>query len=364
MKTYALPQYPATRDVWDVLKQETRPLVVYGMGNGADKLIAQCDARGIAIADFMASDGFVRGQSFHGKTVLSLSQVKEKYSSFVLVLAFASSRPEVLEMLYEMADAYPLVMPDLPVVGDVYFDKDYYNAHYRDYVRVHASLADTLSCNLYAAVLQYRLTGDIRILRDAATTPDECDVLLRFDTMGTYVDLGAYRGDTLREVCEKAPKLHHAICVEPDRRNHAKLETYAATLDSVSVTCHHAAVSDHSGEAMLAGSGNRNSSLVGASYQNRAETVSLVTVDEVCREVDPDYIKYDVEGAELPAIQGSALTIERARPRVLLSLYHRTEDLIVLADALVALCPHYDFYLRRPPCVPAWELNLIAIPRV
>ncbi len=35
MKKYALPTYPAEQDVWDVLREETRPLVVYGMGNGA-----------------------------------------------------------------------------------------------------------------------------------------------------------------------------------------------------------------------------------------------------------------------------------------------------------------------------------------
>ena len=34
-----LPPFPVESDVWDKLKRETRPIVVYGMGNGADKLI-------------------------------------------------------------------------------------------------------------------------------------------------------------------------------------------------------------------------------------------------------------------------------------------------------------------------------------
>ncbi len=362
MREYHLPTYPAMQDVWDVLRAETRPLIVYGMGNGADKLLAQCEARGICIADFMASDGFVRGQSFHGKTVLSLAAVKEKYPEFVLVLAFASSRPEVLEMLYEMAETYPLIMPDLPVVGELCFDKDYYNTHYTDFARVASSFADALSCNLYAAVLQYKLTGDIRILRDACTDAEETSALIDPASVSQYLDLGAYRGDTLAEMVVAAP-LARAVCVEPDRRSYVKLQAYAASLADVHVDCIRAAVSDTNGAGQLAASGNRNSSLVGASYENRAEEVPLVTVDALCETFTPEYVKYDVEGAEYAALCGSRGTIARSRPRILLSLYHRTEDLIVLADALRELCRDYDFYLRRPPCVPAWEVNLIALPR-
>ncbi len=363
MRNYMLPAYPATRDVWDILREETRPLVVYGMGNGADKLLDACTARGIEIADFMASDGFVRGQLFHGKQVLSLAAVKEKYEDFVLVLAFASSRPEVLEMLYRMAETYPLVMPDLPVVGRTCFDKEFYNARYTDFARIAATFRDPLSCNLYAAVLQYRMTGDIRILRDACTDVTETEALLRLSDVETYLDLGAYRGDTLAEVMTVSKHLRHAVCVEPDRRTYAKLAAYAETLPNVDVHCVHAAVGDASGEAKFSASGNRNSSLIGASYESRTEVVDVVTVDALCETFTPDHIKYDVEGAEMPAIHGSALTIRRSKPRILLSLYHRPEDMIDLVDALLEICPDYDLYLRRPACVPAWELNLIAIPK-
>ncbi len=363
MKEYQLPAYPVTADVWDVLRAETRPLIVYGMGNGADKLLLQCAARGIEIADFMASDGFVRGQMFHGKTVLSFSAIKEKYQEFVIVLAFATSRPEVLEMLFCMAEQYPLIMPDLPVVGATCFDKDYYNTHYSEYREIKASFADAVSCNLYAAVLQYKLTGDIRILKDAATSSYETENLVQPQTIRTYVDCGAYRGDTLTEMIGYGAPLKQAVCIEPDRRNYKKLCECAASFAGLNVTCIHAAVAEYSGIGTLAGSGNRNSSLVGSSYESRVENIPLVTVDSVCADLSPDYIKYDVEGAEMPAIQGSALTYILARPRVLLSLYHRTEDLIDLPRAMQELCKDYDFYLRRPVCVPAWELNLIAVPK-
>lgn len=76
---YELPKYPCMEDMWDRLSKENRPIVVYGMGNGADKLIRRFEKYGIEIADFFASDGFVRGHSFHGKRVKSFSEIRESY---------------------------------------------------------------------------------------------------------------------------------------------------------------------------------------------------------------------------------------------------------------------------------------------
>ena len=59
------------KDLWQYLAEAGKPIVMYGMGNGADKILAVCEAKGIEISDFFASDGFVRGHSFHGKKVLS-----------------------------------------------------------------------------------------------------------------------------------------------------------------------------------------------------------------------------------------------------------------------------------------------------
>ena len=68
-------------DLWSHLQSTPKPIVMYGMGNGADKILAVLEKYNIEVADFFASDGFVRGHSFHGKKVLSFSQIKEKYTA-------------------------------------------------------------------------------------------------------------------------------------------------------------------------------------------------------------------------------------------------------------------------------------------
>ena len=225
MKQYQLPPASFSCDAWDRLKMETRPLVVWGMGNGADKLLSEFEKRGLEVADFMASDGFVRGQSFHGKVVLSYASVKEKYEDFALVLAFASSRPEVLSLMFDRAEECTLYMPDLPVCGAQYFDKEFYALHYDEFERVYAALEDDISKNLFAAMLWYKLTGDILILRDAYTEEEDTWNLLEPHKIHTYVDCGAYNGDTLASLLDAGAPLTQVICVEPDARTFRKLST-------------------------------------------------------------------------------------------------------------------------------------------
>ena len=59
-----LPEYPATSDMWLELKKLNKPIVVYGMGNGADKLFSRLERYGVTPSDIFASDGFVRAMRY------------------------------------------------------------------------------------------------------------------------------------------------------------------------------------------------------------------------------------------------------------------------------------------------------------
>ena len=64
---------------WNELQQTNRPIVLYGTGDGAEKVLAQLSARGIIPAAIFASDGFVRNRAFAGFPVMSYAQAKEQY---------------------------------------------------------------------------------------------------------------------------------------------------------------------------------------------------------------------------------------------------------------------------------------------
>ncbi len=348
-------------DLWQYLAKADKPIVLYGMGNGADKILSVFAKYGIKVADFYASDGFVRGQAFHDKTVLSFAQVKEKYRDFIVVVSFGTSLPDVLEKIYETAEQYELYVPDVPVSGDTLFTLDFYKEHYDKFAAVCDLLHDDVSKQIYADIIRYKITGNITYLR-RAESPKDCEKeFLELDRYKTYIDAGAYTGDTARKFiadCQHA-KIVHAI--EPDRKNFKKLAAYAESETMAHVIPHNFGAWNEPSVTEFSVCGSRNSAI---NIQNRKKTepVRLNTIDSLAI-TDADYIKYDVEGAEKEALIGSVSTISASAPDLLLSLYHRSEDLFVLPLLLHELFPDYKMYLRRFAYVPAWDINLYAIKR-
>ena len=91
------------RDIWDNLKKINKPIVMYGMGNGADKICSVLDTFGIQVADFFASDGFVRGQTFHQKTVKRYSEICSEYRDFVILVSFGSRLESVISYINDLS---------------------------------------------------------------------------------------------------------------------------------------------------------------------------------------------------------------------------------------------------------------------
>ena len=58
-----------------------------------------------------------------------------------------------------------------------------------------------------------------------------------------------------------------------------------------------------------------------------------------------DFLKMDIEGAEMEALAGAAKSIRRFRPKLAISVYHRPTDLTAIPEYIDSLGVPYDFYL-------------------
>ena len=74
-----------------------------------------------------------------------------------------------------------------------------------------------------------------------------------------------------------------------------------------------------------------------------------------------DFIKMDVEGAELSTLKGAELTLRRFRPRLAVCLYHSPEDFFRIPRFLVECDLGYRFYLEHH-FMNGWETVLYAVP--
>lgn len=79
-------------------------------------------------------------------------------------------------------------------------------------------------------------------------------------------------------------------------------------------------------------------------------TVRTMKIDQLLDDPDCqrlDFIKMDIEGAELPTLHGAETALRRFRPRLAITVYHSVEDFWAIPQYLDQLGLGYRFYLRH-----------------
>ena len=214
-------------------------------------------------------------------------------------------------------------------------------------------------------MIMFKLTGELKYLfRDMSTPDEDFSEILSPAKYETCVDLGAYNGDTVRDLQKRCENLKKIICFEPDRKNFTKLEKYTSENCPQLCEIYNCAVESEDTVKYFSTEGSRNSALQDdhvSGNGSKMTEISCRSVDSVCAGRRVDFIKYDVEGSEHQGILGAQKTIINHSPDLLVSMYHRSRDLFDLPLLIKKINPEYELYLRRYPYVPAWDLNLYAI---
>ena len=100
--------------LWQYLKKQTRPIVLYGMGNGADAILDRLDRLDIPVNAVFASDEFVRGQVFRGFPVLTYAKVhaaiRTPSCSLPLLASGLRSLPAFLPSAVSMRPTHPICL--------------------------------------------------------------------------------------------------------------------------------------------------------------------------------------------------------------------------------------------------------------
>ncbi len=343
------------RPLWEYLKTATKPILLYGMGNGADMIINVLNSLGTEWCDTFASDGFVRGHFFHGKKVLSLSEAEEKYGDFIILMTFAVHDEKTMDYVRSLSKKHELYSPTVAVVGGEPFTYEFYKDNEAGFLKAYNLLSDEKSRQDYINVLRYKISGDIRYLFEAHSEKMRVySEILSLGESETIVDLGAYDGDTIREfITATDGKYKKIIALEPDSKNFRKLTE--KTKDLPNIERYNLGAWDKKETLFFAKKGGRNSR-----KEDGGVPVEFDSVDNLIKE-RVTLIKMDIEGAEMKALEGARETIGKYKPKLYVCAYHRNEDLFSLILKINELSADYKIYFRQHPYIPAWESNVYAV---
>ncbi len=341
--------------LWDHLKNTDKPIVLYGMGNGADMIIDVLNSLGIEFKDIFASDGFVRGHFFHGKKVLTFSEIKAKYEDFIILMTFAVHDSETLGRIRKMAESYEFYSPTVPVAGKGLFTIDYLKENERLFEKAYDLLEDEKSKEDFLNVLRFKISGKTEYLFSCQSEKEALyKEVLPLTENETIVDLGAYDGDTIREFLSVTNGKYNKIyAFEPDEKNFRKLKAKTEGMESIEL--YNIGAYDKKETRYFAKKKGRNSHEDPNGIPVQFDSVDNIVKDRVT------FLKMDIEGSELKALDGAENTIRENLPKLYICAYHRNEDMFTLPLKIKELYDGYKIYFRHHPYIPAWESNFYAV---
>lgn len=359
------------QDVWQRLQSCRKPVVLYGMGDGAVKILRVMEQYGIRPAALFASDDFARGNLFMGYKVEKLRDIQARYDDFIIVMAFAVRDLPTVQRIRSLSQQIELVAPDVPVAGVNLFTLDFVRQHEQEFARVESMLADEQSKKVLHNIVNFKLSGKLDYLFDCETPVEEAyQNILRPTDHEHLADLGTYRGDTIAELLHFAGGCERVFAFEPDEKTHKKLCLAVEQMGLAGrATCVQMAAYSHQQTLEFDSRGGRQSALreeslvtgAAGAAKPKIKLVQGQSLDNVAGEETVTLINMDVEGAERQALEGCAKIIARDRPKMLIAAYHRSEDLFAIPLQIAAMRPDYRFYLRHYPYIPAWDTNLYCV---
>lgn len=349
-------------------------LVLFGAGNMGRRVLAKLREDGIEPLAFSDNQPQKWGKSVDGLLVVSPEEAARLFgrnASFIVTIynsqqhSFAETRKQLTGL------ACDNVVPLVPLRWKYheaflpYFHDDLPHKLLCHGIPIRETFdlwSDDESRQEYVANIAWRLHADVDLLGKPL-----CDQqyfphgLFELTAREFFVDVGAYDGDTLQQfLALRGENFRRVLALEPDPDNFRRLTAFHSTLPASlqsKIELRPIAVGGQTCRLPFrAGDGVQSA----VDAQGSVE-VECARLDDLLAGSQPTYIKMDVEGAELDALNGARHSIERDLPILVICVYHRPDHLWRIPLLIQSFSIKYRLFLR-PHAAEGWDLVCYAIP--
>lgn len=275
---------------------QSEKIIIYGAGNMCQASINSCRALGHTIRFICDRDKAKQGTEKFGITVISPEELIEKHLDATVVVGTSDYTEEVVEYL----SAYFKKESIIPLVSRI-------------------TLEHQLKQYLEESIMEYQ-DGEV------------------------FVDCGCYdfeSSERLMNICE----VDKIYAFEPDMQNLEKVKSNVARLgcqDKVEIF--NCGLWDRAASLCFTSSGDMMSKV--HSDREEGSRIEVEALDNVIKE-KVTFIKMDIEGSEMKALQGARDLIKKYRPKLAISIYHKWGDLVDIPAYIHELVPEYKLFIRH-----------------
>jgi len=305
----------------------------------------------ISVANKIEIDGFVDDftveDCFLGKPVIKTKQIPP--TSYV-VSAVVCGRPIIaLKTLMDhninCLDYFSFVKySGLKIKKFSLFEKftEDVKKSWNKYIWIYNRLADRKSKNLMMKLLNFRISLDLIHMEEIPFTQDTqyFDEFLSLQSGEVFVDAGGFDGQTSLDFIKRCPKYQsiHLFDPDPDNLKLAKENL----LKQKNIFFYPIGLANKKSILKLK-SGEGPSSRISESGDME---VQVDTLDNLINE-RITFIKMDVEGAEVIALEGAKKHIITDHPKMAICCYHKFDDFWRIPEQVLSIRDDYFVYFRH-----------------
>ena len=329
-------------------------VVFYGAGNEAHRLYRNLVRLGM-VRLIGVYDNNKQGKSvlWNNVKILSREEFKTLDKNTPIIIA-----TKQMNLFQEMAhDALSLgfecivtgLWPAIAKEYDTARSREIINESRKEIEYVRNIWDDAESIRVFDTILEYRLTNDYRLLLDIREEKYNQyfpqGEIFEPENGEIFIDAGSLNALTIQDLKEwTGDSYSKAYCFEPSDEDRVVVD------ESINFYNLRA-------KSIDAGLYNKNGTVRCASavmgLSSICDTgdieIKVVRLDDYMEteQQKVTFIKMDIEGSELEALEGAAETIKKDHPKLAICVYHKFTDLWMIPIWIKSRFPQYKIYLRH-----------------
>ncbi len=349
-------------DIVNVVRGGGKNNYIFGASDLGKSLLQLLMEKGVTVRGIWDNDVLKQGKSISGVPIISYDQLK-KDNNFNLFLGcnYAMQEEKRIDALSHVT-VYRVGCTEAEIEKQFMPFKDKFPKFIEESEKVRKLYEDELSCKVSDAIIDYIVNCNGQATQKVVSREDHYlvkEVREHLLPDAVFVDLGAFTGEFPAALMKNNISFKKCFCFEMEEANMGVAIANMKKLgieDKVEMIPE--GVSEEEGYLYFERKG-ANSKIVDYETENK---VKITTIDAYFSDIKIDFVKMDIEGAEMGALKGGINVIKRDRPILAISVYHSLEDRVEIPRYLYEQLTNYDFYLRQHS-IWAAETVLYAIPK-
>ena len=337
--------------------EENRTIIIYGAGVTGKVCLKALNEESRFVDCFVDDDINKVGKNIYGKNVISLDEFEQKYADRKCALVIGSIYIKMIIdklvnrefyqiedcIIFDMKSIYDkkkkLNLKEFININDMQFVKENYEKLYEICSDGESrKIIDVMKRVYFDKYVGLDVYEGICTCEPQYFTEKIVSILRK--RKNNIVDGGAFQGELLSDLLHYEIPIEELVLFEADTENYKKIleNLKGSELKSLCVAINQG-LWNKNGFLYLDGVGDTCK----ISEKKTDRRISVISIDEFYQNKRVDFIKMDIEGAELSALKGAEKTIKRDRPILAICIYHSPEDFVGIPIYLDNLLENYTF---------------------